>query len=106
MKTLTYQEWVKANEVVVEAIWNGMPINFHDLLYKWGYSEEDIKNEYKLNVKLMATCFYFDRRDDTDTLLGELYDRIEKEGGNLQFVYDVSDYIDALRAYDNRPFYG
>lgn len=71
----------------------------------WNKTKEDIKNGYNLSVKLMATRFYYDRRDDTNTLLNDLYDRIEKEGGNLQFVYDVSDYIDALRAYDNRQFY-
>lgn len=72
----------------------------------WNKTKEDIKNEYKMNVKQMATRFYYDRRDDTNTLLNDLYDRIEKEGGNLQFVSDVSDYIDALRDYDNRPYYG
>ena len=72
----------------------------------WNKTKEDIKNEYKLNVKLMATRFDYDRRDDTNTLLNDLYDRIEKEGGDLQFVSDVSDYIDTLRDYDNRPYYG
>ena len=72
----------------------------------WNKTKEDIKNEYNLSVKLMATRFYYDRRDDANTLLNDLYDRIEKEGGNLDFVSDVSDYIDALRAYDNRPYYG
>ena len=71
----------------------------------WNKTKEDIKNEYNLSVKLMATRFYYDRRDDTNTLLCDLYDRIEKEGGDLQFVSDVSDYIDNLRDYDNRPFY-
>lgn len=71
----------------------------------WNKTKEDIKNEYNLSVKLMATRFYYDRRDDTNTLLNDLYYRIEKEGGNLDFVSDVSDYIDALRACDNKPFY-
>ena len=71
----------------------------------WNKTKEDLRNEYELNVKLMATRFYYDRRDDTNTLLNDLYDRIEKEGGNLDFVSDVSDYIDALRDYDNRPYY-
>ena len=72
----------------------------------WGKTKVDIKNEYKSNVKQTACRFYFDKRYDNNELLSDLYDRIEKEGGNLQFVSDVSDYIDALRAYDNRPFYG
>ena len=71
----------------------------------WNKTKEDIKNEYKSNVKQMAFRFYYDRRDDTNMLLCDLYDRIEKEGGDLKFVSDVSDYIDSLRAYDNRPYY-
>lgn len=72
----------------------------------WNKTKEDIKNEYELSVKQMAYRFYFDKRNDNNELLNDLYDRIEKEGGNVQFVSDVSDYIDNLIAYDNRPFYG
>ena len=72
----------------------------------WNKTREDIKNEYKLSVKQMAYRFYFDKRHDNNELLSDLYDRIEKEGGNVQFVSDVSDYIDKLKDYDNRPFYG
>ncbi|WAW11560.1 hypothetical protein vBAcePPAc_0183 [Aeromonas phage vB_AceP_PAc] len=72
----------------------------------WNKTKEDIKSEYKMNVKQMACRFYYDKRNDNNTLLNDLYDRIEKEGGDLQFVSDVSDYIDTLRDYDNRPYYG
>lgn len=72
----------------------------------WGKTKEDIKNEYKLNVKQTAYRFYFDKRHDNNELLNDLYDRIEKEEGNLQFVSDVHEYIEKLEAYDNRPYYG
>lgn len=75
-------------------------------MMNWNKTSEEIKNEYKMSVKQMACSFYYDKRNDTNTLLNDLYDRIEKEGGNLQFVSDVYEYIDALRAYDNRPYYG
>ena len=71
----------------------------------WNKTKDEIKAEYLESVKQMATRFYYDRRDDTNTLLNDLYDRIEKEGGDLRFVSDVSDYIDNLKDYDNRPFY-
>lgn len=72
----------------------------------WNKTKEDIKNEYKLNVKQTAFRFYYDKRHDNNELLNDLYDRIEKEGGDVQFVSDVSDYIDNLIDYHNRPFYG
>lgn len=72
----------------------------------WNKTSEDLKNEYNESVKMTAYRFYFDKRNDNNTLLNDLYDRIEKEGGDLGFVSDVSDYIDRLRDYDNRPFYG
>lgn len=43
----------------------------------WNKTKEDLRNEYELNVKLMATRFYYDRRDDTNTLLNDLYVRID-----------------------------
>ena len=72
----------------------------------WNKTKEDIKNEYDLSVKQTAYRFYFDKRHDNNELLNDLYDRIEKEGGNVQFVSDVSDYIDNLIDYHSRPFYG
>ena len=73
---------------------------------KWNKTKDEINAEYAESVKQMACRFYYDKRNDNSTLLNDLYDRIEREGGSLQFVSDVSDYIDALRAHDNRPFYG
>ena len=72
----------------------------------WNKTKEDIKNEYELSVKQTAYRFYFDKRNDNNALLNDLYDRIEKEGGDVQFVSDVSDYIDNLIDYHSRPFYG
>ena len=71
----------------------------------WNKTKDEIKAEYSESVKQMACRFYYDKRNDNNTLLNDLYDRIEKEGGNLDFVSDVSDYIDNLKDYDNRPFY-
>ena len=71
----------------------------------WNKTKDEIKAEYSESVKQMACRFYYDKRNDNNTLLNDLYDRIEKEGGNLDFVSDVSDYIDNLKDYDNRPIY-
>ena len=71
----------------------------------WNKTKDEIKAEYAESVKQMACRFYYDKRNDNNTLLNDLYGRIEKEGGNLDFVSDVSDYIDNLKDYDNRPFY-
>ena len=71
----------------------------------WNKTKDEIKAEYVESVKQMACRFYYDKRNDNNTLLNDLYDRIEKEGGNLDFVSDVSDYIDNLKDYDNRPYH-
>ena len=71
----------------------------------WNKTKDEIKAEYAESVKQMACRFYYDKRNDNNTLLNDLYGRIEKEGGNLDFFSDVSDYIDNLKDYDNRPFY-
>lgn len=72
----------------------------------WNKTKDEIKAEYAESVKQMACRFYYDKRNDNNTLINDLYDRIEKEEGNLQFVSDVHEYIEKLEAYDNRPYYG
>lgn len=71
----------------------------------WNKTKDEIKAEYAESVKQMACRFYYDKRNDNNTLLNDLYDRIEREEGNLQFVSDVHEYIEKLEAYDNRPYY-
>lgn len=72
----------------------------------WNKTKDEIKAEYTESVKQMACRFYYDKRNDNNTLLNDLYDRIEREGGNLGFVSDVHEYIEKLEAYDNRQYYG
>lgn len=83
----------------------GKPHQKGKVMKNWNKTKDEIKAEYMESVKQMACRFYYDKRNDNNTLLNDLYDRIEKEGGDLEFVSDVHEYIEKLEAYDNRPYY-
>ena len=76
------------------------------VMKNWNKTKDEIKTKYLESVKQMACRFYYDKRNDNNTLLNDLYDRIEREGGNIQFVSDVHEYIEKLEAYNNRSYYG